>query len=241
MLITAALMAASLSVVQDEDFVLPDMPDVDTATQEDIQAYLDLLRNFLGQIDDVDSFGAHWSRFITEGAELTSSYRVRDPYILTAVLTRIYDDVEEAMPRTDDVFNWALGMDFDLERRETLAEDGAELVEAELLPLPERFCEDGEHTVIEDETAPFNQRLDLCLAHGPDPDGDGYVFAEAQVIHRYVHARPTGHEAGYFDIQAAASLSDEHGLLDMRIATRDLAQAVAEQLQLEAELVRSGD
>ncbi len=241
MLISAALIAASLTAAQDEAVALPEMPDVDTATREQIESYLDVLQSTLGQVDDVESFGANWSRFITETAELTSHYRVQDPYLLTAELTRIYDDAEEAMPGTGGEFNWSLGMDFDLQRNETTSTGEAPPDEAALPPLPEHFCEDGEHTVIADADAPFGQRLDLCLAYGPEPEGDGYVFAEAQAIHRYTYTLPNGHGYGFFDIHAAASLSDDRELDYMRMVTRDLAQAIAGQLRLHADLIGAED
>ncbi|WP_394692627.1 hypothetical protein [Hyphobacterium sp.] len=237
MLISAALLAASLSAAQDEALTLPDMPDIDTATQEQIDTYLGFLQSSLQQIDDVDSFGANWSRFITEVAELTSHYRVRDPYALTAELTRIYDDAEEAMPGTGGEYEWALGLDFDMSRHETTSDDGASSGEAGLPPLPEYFCETGELTVIAEADAPYGRRLDLCLAYGPDPEGDGYYFAEAQIIHRYVYTLPNGHGNGYYDIHAAASMSDERGLNSMQLATRDLAEAIANQILLRPELV----
>jgi hypothetical protein len=239
MLISAALLAASLSATQDEALILPDMPDIDTATQEQIDAYLGFLQSSLRQIDDVDSFGANWSRFITQSAELTSHYRIRDPYMLTANLTRIYDDTEEAMPSTGGEYNWAFGLDFNLEHNETSSDGESPSEAAELPPLPEYFCESGEHTVVAEADAPYGQRMDLCLAYGPDTDG--FFFAEAQIIHRYVYALPNGHGNGYFDVHAAASLSDEAGLYIMRLATRDLAVSVAEQLRLHPELIGAVD
>lgn len=237
MLISAALLATSLSAVQNETLTLPNMPDIDTATQEQVDAYLDFLQSTLQQIDDVDSFGANWSRFIAQSAELTSHYRVRDPFALTAELTRIYDDTEEAMPGTDGEYNWALGLDFNLERNETTSDGESPSEAAGLPPLPEYFCESGEHTVVAETDAPYGQRLDLCLAYGPDPEEDGHYFAEAQVIHRYAYTLPNGHGNGYYDIHAAASLSDEAGLDTMRLATRDLAESVAEQMSLRPELI----
>lgn len=235
MLISAALMAASLSAVQDERFELPEMPDVDSATQEEIQAYLDLLQNSLEHIDSIDTFGAYWSRFITEGAALTSDYEVIDPYLLTAGLTRVYADLETRMDAIEDEHDWGIAMDIRMNGSETTSTNEAEREAAVRPPLSEDFCVDGQISVIEPDNAPYGERLDLCLQYGPDEERDGRYFAVARIIHRYAYEIPDGSASGRFEVHVAASISDDRNLEYMRRTTRDLAEMVVEQIRLAPE------